>query len=291
MADGNWLKTFGNGGAYLYTFPTTQSQVRDNFSDVVPRTVRVPGANGGFDQFGLDPAPTEIGNVAVTFDIEVADPDLMQAERDEIRAMAAWGVQKLIKQCGDEGERYCWARVNSIGMTESPAGSQGSISTNILLRVTVDFQVAEPGWFDDTAWDTPTSLTTLDATTGNPTQTEVTIGGLFPVFPRFTVTIDSAFVTDVGLYISQTTPTTLTGIADCQFYMQAISTPAGTQSSLVIDCASMSVQHNGADAFAEVDYYANANYFSLPPGTYYVKAFVKRGGATGFLSMQWREKY
>lgn len=287
MTDGNYLVSFGNNSPHLFTFPGTQSQVRDNFSDVVPRTVRVPGANGGFDQFGLDPAPTEIGNVAVTFDIEVADPDLMQAERDEIRAMAAWGVQKLIKQCGDEGERYCWARVNSIGMTESPAGTQGSISTNILLRVTINYQVAEPGWFDDTYWDTPTSLAaprTID--TGEPTATEVTIGGLFPVFPQFDFTAASGNFTDVGIAIYQGSYTVgdLTG---CHFYMQDMT---GTKPSVRIECANMRVTIGADDAFGEVDYYTNANFFALPPGTYYVKTYGV-GVTTPACTMKWREKY
>src|SRR5687768_4199120 len=125
MASGNYVTTFESVTAVLspqpsYTFPTTQSQLRDNFSDMVPRTTRIPGADGGFDQFGEEKAPSEIGSVSVSFEQYADSNEDLQTKRDLVRAMAAWGVCTLHKDCGAEGTRYCSARVNSITMTEAP---------------------------------------------------------------------------------------------------------------------------------------------------------------------------
>ena len=87
MASGNYLVDFDSTGfASLgsYTFPTTQSQIRDNFSDMVPRTVRIPGADGGFDQFGENKAQSEIGVVSVTFEQYADSRDSLPAEVAEL---------------------------------------------------------------------------------------------------------------------------------------------------------------------------------------------------------------
>lgn len=137
------LLRFGSGD-YLYTFtPDNQIQLRDNFRDAVPRTSRLPGLSGGFDEYGIAPAPTEIGNVSVTFWLFADTNAEMQTHKENLGRMRSFGKRRLFKQPVDplQDERYCEARINSIEINEA-AGER----PHNRLRVTVNFQVDNPFW-------------------------------------------------------------------------------------------------------------------------------------------------
>ncbi|MEL7433253.1 MAG: hypothetical protein AAFN11_04840, partial [Chloroflexota bacterium] len=132
-------------GIQLYTFtPDDQLSYRDNFRDVVPRTSRLPGLSGGFDEYGVSPAPTEIGNVSMQFWVLADTPaDMYQAKLD-IGRMRTFGKRRLYKQPvdGNADEVYCEARINSITWNETTQDRPDKY-----LRFTVDWQVDNPFWF------------------------------------------------------------------------------------------------------------------------------------------------
>lgn len=136
------LVRFGQGDE-LYTFDTGQQiSLRDNFRDVTPRTNRLPGLPGGFDEYGTAAAPAEIGNVQVVFWLIADGAIAMQTAKQQVGAMKAWGKKVLYKQpYGDATERFCWARVNSIEFSEN-----AKEQPHRRLRVEVNFQVDHPLW-------------------------------------------------------------------------------------------------------------------------------------------------
>lgn len=128
-----------------YVFPETVDSWHDNFGNAVPRTTRLPGIDGGYDEFGVGRAPTEIGKIDVGFWLFASDGDEMDAARDAVMAMADWGVQQLVIQpWGASAQRYAWARVNYIRLPEKAADCPDR-----QLRVTVTYQVADPYWYSD----------------------------------------------------------------------------------------------------------------------------------------------
>lgn len=133
---------FGSGDE-LYEFePEDQISLRDNFRDAVPRTTRLPGVSGGFDEFGSDPAPGEIGNVQVNIWIQAETEDEMTRKLQDIGSMPSFGVKRLFKRpMNGDPELYCNARINSIDYT----GSARNLSHRN-TSVQINFQVATPGW-------------------------------------------------------------------------------------------------------------------------------------------------
>lgn len=138
------LLRFGSGST-LYTFnPDDQVQLRDNFRNAVPRTSRLPGLSGGFDEYGIMPAPTEIGNVQMTFWLLATDAADMQDKKEAIGSMLGFGKKRLYKQPVNpvDGERYCEARINTIDYNE-----RSSDRPDKYLQVTIHFQVDNPHWY------------------------------------------------------------------------------------------------------------------------------------------------
>lgn len=297
MASGNYLISFSDG-TNTYTFPGAQKQLRDNFSDMVPRTVRMPGADGGFDQFGESKAPSEIGVVSVTFE-QYADSNLaLQSKRDEVRAMAAWGVCTLLKNCGSLVPRYCYARVNSITMTEAPNDPVG----NQKLTATVDFQVADPYWMTDGTWGTSdgdwgdaitlSGIQTNASTDATSTQLSESVGGLFPTFPKFYIVTTGGNMTTVAIKRTNAAYEPEETASQADLYITGLNTAA-----LVIDSETMAVAYGadtiltGTEAFDKVTTYLYPNFVTLQPGTgNYFKIWVV-GGTGRTVKIGWKERY
>lgn len=141
------LTQFGSGGANgrKYLFDTSQQvSLMRNFANVVPSTQRIPGASGGFNAYGSEPLPGEIGTLQVVFWMEYADAAAARAQYDAVQAMADWGLQRLWMQPAALGahERFCWAAVNSID-----ANFNVEDMPHRRMRVTVTFHVPDPVWY------------------------------------------------------------------------------------------------------------------------------------------------
>ncbi len=125
-----------------YTFPQEALTISTNFGDLVPKTVRLPGVSGGYDEYGTMPAPGENGNISLSFTLVAQDPDDMQALKDAVKYLASLG--KKLFQWTPQGEtvaRFCWARVNSISIPEQP-----SEHSDLHQPVKMSFQVSSPTW-------------------------------------------------------------------------------------------------------------------------------------------------
>lgn len=125
-----------------YTFPASfDQQFKTNFANLVNKTTRTPGADGGFDEYGMGRAPAEVGTVQFgTFLVDKTGAG-MQALRDSLKTIAAWGKGRLIDHVNGE-DRWCYARVNSIDMNE-----QRHQNTEIFQEVKLTFQASDPYWY------------------------------------------------------------------------------------------------------------------------------------------------
>lgn len=286
MASGNFITTF-SVGTYTFTFPTTQSQLRDNFSDMVPRTVRIPGADGGFDQFGESKAPSEIGNVSVTFEQYADSNEDLQTKRDLVREMVARGVGTLTKDCGAEGTRYCYARVNSITMTESPNDPIGSQK----LTATVDFQVSDPYWLASNA---AVSLPNVTKTvTNNSTPNIIAPDTLFDVYPVFTFESNASIsAVYIGVFPGASLPEPVI-TSDCQFSLTGM---IGSKRLVEIDCRNMAITVTNefgvaVDGFVYATW-ERANFISLSSvGTIKVFVFVITAGTLTTSELTYVSRY
>lgn len=131
--------TFGT-----YTFPEPQS-ISDNFMDFVPSTDRIPGMDGGFDNYGWDTAPAQIGNVAISFILANDDTTTLQTLIDQFSQLAALGTKELRKYphgASSTQFRYCLAKFNNVTNTEDLTDG----FDQYVRRITVNFQVVVPVW-------------------------------------------------------------------------------------------------------------------------------------------------
>lgn len=201
---------FGNASPKLYTFPDTLQNLSTNFGNLVPITNRMPGMTGGFDEYGDDPAPGEIGNVKLTYKLITASRDLMTAQRDTVNQMLDWGVQWLYMQPTDPGlpERRTRARINNISMPQDLAHN-----SDLWQEVSIDFQSSYPRWYgpgteaptwgDNTVlwagsgikWGGSLSPTTI--TGGVTSRITVTNNGKMVTRPRITFVYSSGTATPV----------------------------------------------------------------------------------------------
>lgn len=130
-------------GTYMYTFPNTQINASDNFADMVTQTVRLPGTNGGFDALGDGRGLNEVGSVRAEFWLHHAY-ETATADVDAFRRMADVGVGRLYMQptSAGSGERWCWARVNSINHADAARDVPGQ-----RMRMKAVWQASEPFWY------------------------------------------------------------------------------------------------------------------------------------------------
>lgn len=134
-------KFIANGNTY--TFPTSpgDQSFNTNFANLVPHSTRLPGADGGFDEFGMSRAPADIGSVQLSVVLVAASRAAMQPLRDALKMIAAWGKGRLIDNLNGV-ERWCWARVNSIDVTENRQNN-----TDLFQPIKLTFQVSDPYWY------------------------------------------------------------------------------------------------------------------------------------------------
>src|SRR5512145_1647628 len=131
------LKRFGK----IYTFPGTEISLKDNFKELVTRTRRLPGANGGYDDLGSERSLSEVGSVRADFWLFFNDEADATRKMDEIGKMADAGVQLLYKQPQDTSlqERYCWARLDNLDYQQAAKDQPHK-----RLKVSLIFQVSDP---------------------------------------------------------------------------------------------------------------------------------------------------
>lgn len=263
------LLRYGSGD-YLYTFsPEDQVQLRDNFRDLIPRTSKIPGLSGAFDEQGTDIAPTEEGNIQYTFWLLARDAKHMQQQKEAIGRIKTFGKRRLYKQPEDETlpERYCEARVNSISFNER-AGDRPDKQ----LRVTINFQVPDnPRWLT-IGTEAPSyndgSIYGSGVTYGGSPITQNLIGldntfsvtpaGNDIMYPRFTIVVP-ATKSATNIRIQRE----VDGVVVDQIRYAGTLVAAD---QLEINCRSYSVWLNGADGYSSTFTFATSAWFRLIGG-------------------------
>lgn len=286
----NVLKRFVRGGR-TYTFPLdSQVSMTDNFGELVTRTGRLPGADGGFDELGDERGLQEIGNVSAEFWLHFTGKTDATNQRDAFLEMADFGVGRLYMQPTDAGdsERFVWARVNNINI---PFNVQEVPHKR--LRAQISFQCSDPGWLgagNQTLWGggstwaggakwggTPTAVsglsTTLTWTNNGNTYIQPKIA-LHPdvgdtcTDPIIRRVVDGAVVDEVR-YIG-----TLTN-AD----------------QLVINCRKMSVRLNGVALYTNQFSFKSASWLKLLPGANSIQIKLASAGDAVDVMAQWYDKW
>lgn len=194
------FKAAGN----TYTFPTTHGdqEYHDNFKEVVARATRLPGADGGVDEYGSGRAPSAIGNVQFGIVLESATREGMQTLRDALAQMTQWGVGQLYFQPTDPAATVRWAnaRVNNIN-----AGEERHKHTDLFQPVRLSFQCSEPYWLtkgNQKLWDSTNiwnsaikwdddSVSAFTSVTGSGSLTVTTSGSAF-THARFVAMVTGA---------------------------------------------------------------------------------------------------
>lgn len=136
--------TFGT-----YTFPNYLADWEDNFSELETRAMRLPGLDGGFNNDGDEPSPTQIGRVTLALTIISDTRAGMDALRDAASALASSGVQKLTHDPLEPtaANRWCFAKIKEINMPEKL-----DEHTDLWQRVKIEFLVADPHWYVTNKW-------------------------------------------------------------------------------------------------------------------------------------------
>lgn len=257
-----------------YNFPDAPIEFNTNFADLVPRTSRLPGMDGGYDEFGFDPAPQEIGNVTYGFLIRTTGGQALVDALDAARAMTRAGVRRLyLTTEGTSGTvRWTWARVNNV-QTPLNHNEDGYRSR----RVTVDWQVSDPRWFADFDDDvygegsfgtaTFASAGSALAASGTATEGTVTRSGSAPVYPRIFIRPDSGGTV--------TNPTIELWQRGFLVESVALSGTAGTASMFTLDCQRMEVLKDGASVYDSLTA-QSPWWFRLQPGDNVIR--VRFGG-------------
>jgi hypothetical protein len=139
VADGN-----------TYTFPSTLGSYNDNFGDAVTRTTRMPGVDGGFDEYLSEPAAREIGSIRQAFTLQSDTKEGLDDLKAAVNAMLGWGKGYLYFRPSDyptDTERRVSARISNIQMSKDESDGRNLY----WQKVTCIWQCNNPIWEAGTA--------------------------------------------------------------------------------------------------------------------------------------------
>lgn len=287
------LTKFGHGDQVHNFDIARQSSIRDNFRDGVPRITRLPGVFGGYDELGIAEAPSEIGNVSVTFWMLADTPAIMFRLKKEIGLLKSFGLSVLTKQPIGGGETmYCLAKVNSIDYTESVRRMPFR-----QLNVTINFNVPVPHWravgttggiWDDgTIWDDGSVWDGDDvaqAVSGVTTELTITPDGNALTFPVI------EFLCGAAESASQLRIQRLVGGAVID-ELSYTTTLVGDD-LLRIDAESKTITLNGSDAYGSAFSFASAAWLALRPSVdNLIRVKMGLAADAGTISINYEEMY
>lgn len=274
-----------------YTFPTTGLEFNTNFADLVPRINRMPGLDGGFDEFGDGASPREVGNVRYSFLVRAATASALATEIDTIRALARRGLRKLTMNAGTptNATRFCWAKINNIQTPKTFV----TVPTTV-QRVTIDWSVPEPYWLTQgseglTTWGGGSTWggggvwgTAPTAFSGTSTSFNITPGGNGLIYPRIYIAT-GAGQTAENPAISRN----IAGVA------QEVITWTGTlnaNETLEIDCRTLAARRNGIDNYSAFTF-NRPWWMVLEPGVTNQMIITAQVGNAGTIRLAYFERW
>ncbi|GEM_PF-1158297 len=265
---------------------------RDNFGDLVPRTTRLPGTHGGFDEYGVDEAPAEIGNVQGTLKLKHSLSSDMRQWLDSLRSMSRQKKGRLYMQPVDDSaqQRWCVARLNNL---TTPHSEQSH--TGVMMQANFSFQVNDPHWYtqgtsapawgffswgDGTVWG---GSAVAQSVSGVSTDlTENVMGGTVETLPTITISCDTG-QTAQNIIIQR-----LVGgvIKDQITYTDTL----GAGDSVVIQCRAKSVKKNGVGSYANLTA-TRAQWMRLKPGANSIRVLMANSGDVANIKFAYLHAY
>jgi hypothetical protein len=275
-----------SGGGLTYTFdPTKQADIRDNFRRVISKTTRLPGLDGGFDEYGMGRAPHEVGTVRTSFWLgDFATLADATAALDELGALPSWGVRRLWKQPTDTAldTRFCEARVieipNDVRVFDLPHKRR---------QIEISFEVSNPVWIgagteaitwgggslwgDGSVWG---GTGTWEAVSGPETTFTVTVAdGNTPTPPRINFECEAGETAE-NIIIERL----VGGVVHDRLAFNDVLT-AGDQ--LGFNCRALTVRLNNVNAYTSAFAFDTARWFTLEPGANNIRVRLENGGDAG----------
>lgn len=309
---GSGIIQFGATGSqspFKYDFRgghLVQQNLWTNFGNLVARTRRMPGMDGGFNEFAGARPPSEIGQVRWGGVLLASSRDDMQAKRDALNEMLTWGEQVLwyqpykISTAAADAPRFTWATVNDISMQQDLSGF-----SDLHQIVQINWQCPVPFWHRPgagTAWwggaasdhtlfgttwgggrfwaNSISAITTIDA----PTETvgHNVANGDAPTHPVFSIIIPAG-KTASHIRIQRKVNN---GVVDELVYNGTLV--AGDQ--LCIRPGKKKVRLNGVNAYNKLDV-LNGDWMLFYPGTNTVKYSMSNAGGQFLVGLSYLARY
>lgn len=264
-----------------YTLPSTLGPYSDNFGDVVTRTTRLPGVDGGFDEYLSDIGNREIGSIRQAFTLQSATKEGLDALRDAVNAMLGWGkgdlYMRLSNYASTNQEWRTRARVSNIQMSRD----EGDARTLYWQRVTVIWQCNLP------IWEAAGNISESEINhTGTETNGGGSNGGNAIALPTFEIVTGAGDVLTAPWYIRRIVNTT--EIADEINYNYDL--PNNT--TLTIDCAAGSIVWDDGvsllDGYDSTFDFLHPDWFRLVPGVNAVRVVSDDAGDVAAVTMTYR---
>lgn len=273
-----------------YVFPE-QIELSDNFRDLVQRTIRLPGKDGGYRVYGDRSSPGEIGNIRTSFWLEPEDPNDLQLMVDEVGVMRTFGMQQLVaRERNGVATRWCRAEVSNIQLSENVRDMPHKRQ-----RVTVNFQTDDPYWYKigteagglwgdgfwgDGEWGTGGVAQALSGTFNLFTLDN---DGTAVTYPRIVISTGAA-QTASAIYIQNITGGVL---------VDAISWTGtiGPNTRLEINCRALSVRLNNSFAYSSLFGFVNPNFFKLLPGENQLRVYMGAASDAATFTFYYFERF
>lgn len=285
------IKSFGT-----VTLPSdAQVAQNDNFRDYVPRTTRLPGLDGGYDEYGIGRTPREIGMVKATYWVYGSSAADLAARLQTMQGQGEQGAVRLVKNISGVGDVFCLARVNNVDVAQNARDLP-----HVRQRVSLTWQVARPVWLgagNDTGprWGSGTArwgdgVTRWGGTAGTvvtstlATIATVTPGGNVQTNPRFVITVPAGTMNSATIQRVDANNLALDQIV--------ITGPIifGATGAIAIDTAVSSAKIGSTGLYGNLSAF-NQPWFSLLPGvTNTIRAAVD-GPAGCTVKMIYNEGY
>jgi hypothetical protein len=277
-----------NNGAYTYTLPTNeaggQTTLSDNLRDVVTNTTRTIGNRGGYDEFGLGNAPTEIGSLRLAWWIFANTPAEMTSQLQDIAKMVEYGTGKLYKKRqGETTSMFCNTRVTNINIPQNVSNLPFK-----QFRVEATFHLPDPLWYavgtesakwgegiwGESSWGAGGSSYAL---AGTSTSFTFTNSGNATTLPRLIVTT-SGVQTAADVTIQRLIGTT---VYDQVRYNATLAASA----TLSINARAKLVTLGGSNAFNSSFTFKTADWLPLAPGANSLRVLMDNPSDAATLSI------
>jgi hypothetical protein len=137
------LVRFGLGSIESYTFDqANQTSLSSNFANILQRSVRLPGKDGGVSIYGKGRGPAEIGNVRVGFWVHGSSMADVGDKVASVREMSYWGLRRLFMKHRNGKTMWTWASVSDVQDAQAVERLP-----HLRQQVQMTFQCPETRWY------------------------------------------------------------------------------------------------------------------------------------------------